>query len=140
MKMKTALMGTMLILLCSGSTAYAQAPSPSPGPTPVPQKECDAESYKGSEVDRKVKILDYPHPNFSERQMEKYRGSLIVLRGLLCGSGKVTNLKVVRGVAPDVDEEAMRTARRIKFRPAQKNGQNVSQWMQFEYQLTWMRP
>ena len=122
----------LFLALAAGSVA-AQTPTPSPSPA---AKECSVQVYKAADLDRKVKILEYPHPRFSDAQVQRYRGSVIVLRGILCGSGKVTNLKVVHGVADDMDEEAIKAARKIKFTPAHKDGQSVSQWLQFEYRIT----
>lgn len=132
-------MKTMKLIACASITAvlsvaaFAQQPAPTPTPTP---RECSAPAYKSTELDRKVKILEYPHPKFSEEQVQRYRGSVIVLRGLLCGSGKVTDIKVVRSVTDSLDEEAIKAARKIKFVPAKKDGQDVSQWLQFEYRIT----
>jgi TonB family protein len=131
MRAAAATFASLIILLCC-AFAHAQQPTPSPSPTP---SECSVQAYRAPDLDRKAKILEFPHPDFGVADMEKYRNSVVVLRGLLCGSGKVTNLKVVQGVADRVDEEAIKTAKKIKFRPAQKDGRDVSQWLQFEYRL-----
>jgi TonB family protein len=120
------------IILACCTSASAQQPTPIPSP-PLP--ECSVQAYKATELDRKAKILEYPHPDFDTADVEKYRNSVVVLRGLLCGSGKVTNLKVIQGVSDRVDEEAIKTAKKIKFKPAQKDGRDVSQWLNFEYRL-----
>jgi TonB family protein len=120
------------IIIACCTFAHAQQPTPSPSPTPA---ECSVQAYKATELDRKAKILEYPHPNFGVADVERYRNSVVVLRGVLCGSGKVTNLKVIQGVSDRVDEEAIKTAKKIKFRPAQKDGRDVSQWLNFEYRL-----
>ena len=111
---------------------FAQQPTSSPSPTPP---ECNVPAYKAAELDSKAKILDYPHPDFSEADVQRHKNSVIVLRGLLCGSGKVTDLKVIQGVSDRADEEAIKTAKRIKFKPALKDGREASQWVQFEYRL-----
>ena len=120
------------IIFACCTFAYAQQPTPNPSPTPA---ECSVQAYKATELDRKAKILEYPHPDFGVADLERYRNSVVVLRGLLCGSGKVTNLKVIQGVSDRVDEAAIKTAKKIKFRPAQKDGRDVSQWLNFEYRL-----
>jgi TonB family protein len=120
------------IILACCTSAHAQQPTPSPSPTPA---ECSVQAYKATELDRKAKILEFPHPDFGVADVQRYRNSVVVLRGLLCNSGKVTNLKVIQGVSDRVDEEAIKTAKKIKFRPAQKDGRDVSQWLNFEYRL-----
>ena len=131
MRAAVEIFASSIILACC-TFAYAQQPAPSPSPTP---SECSVQAYRAAELDRKAKILEFPHPEFSVTEVQRYRNSIVVLRGLLCGSGKVTNLKVIQGVSDRVDEEAIKTARKLKFRPAQKDGRDVSQWLQFEYRL-----
>jgi TonB family protein len=131
MRAVVAAFAISIIIACC-TFAYAQQPTPSPAPTPA---ECSVQAYKATELDRKAKILEFPHPDFGVADVQRYRNSVVVLRGLLCGSGKVTNVKVIQGVSDRVDEEAIKTAKKIKFRPAQKDGRDVSQWLNFEYRL-----
>jgi TonB family protein len=105
-------------------------------PTPTPNvPECSIPVYKSSEVDRRVKVLTFPEPNFDDREFQRNQRTVIVLRSIFCGSGKVTDIKVQRGVSKRLDEEAIRTAKTIRFRPAEKNGEQVSQWMTLEYHI-----
>src|SRR4030095_7880927 len=131
MRAAVAIFASSIILGCC-PFASAHQPTPSPSPTP---SECSIQVYRAPELDRKAKILEFPHPDFEVTDVERYRNSIVVLRGLLCGSGKVTTLKVIQGVSDRVDGEAIKTARKIKFRPALKDGRDVSQWVQFEYRL-----
>jgi TonB family protein len=130
---RIVVVSSLLLTLAACGMAAAQTPTPSPTPA---QKECAVQVYRANEVDRKVKILNYPHPDFSEAQVLKHNGSVIVLRGIMCGTGKVTDIRVVHGVTDDMNDEAIETAKKVKFTPAQKDGQNVSQWLQFEYRIT----
>ena len=57
----------------------------------------------------------------------------VVLRAVLSSSGKVTGIRVVRGLAKGLTETAIDTARFLKFIPAEKDGRFVSQWVQLEY-------
>lgn len=121
------------MILLSAVTAAGQQPSPTPTPKPP---ECVIPVYKSSEVDRRVKVLTYPPPDFDDREKQQHPRAVIVLRAIFCGSGKVTDIKVQRGVARNLDEEAIRTAKTIQFRPAEKNGQKVSQWLTLEYRIS----
>ncbi|GEM_PF-1544577 len=119
-----------VFILMSLSVTRAQTPSPTPQ-----SQDCSGAVYKGTEVDRKVKVLTYPSPHFDDREMQEHSGSVIVLRAIFCGSGKVTDIKVQRGASANLDREAVNTAKTIKFHPAEKSGEKVSQWMTLEYQI-----
>ena len=132
MKQISFIAGVLLLLLMLPAFALAQEPKPSPTPTPL---ECTVTVYKSTEVDRKVKILNYPNPKFEPREIEAHQGAVIVLRAIFCGSGKVTDVRIQKGVSKSLDEEAIRTAKTITFRPAEKSGEKVSQWLTVEYHI-----
>jgi TonB-like protein len=114
----------------------SSTPSPTPSPTPRASPECPGPFYIGSsEPDKKLKILNKPEPRFSEEEVRKHENAVIVLQALFCGIGKVTNIRVIHGVSAGLNEEAIRAARKIKFTPAEKNGEKVSQWLQLEYYI-----
>jgi len=48
-------------------------------------------------------------------------------------SGKVKDVKLIRGMSCGFDRSAAEAARRIKFVPAQKDGVRVSQSLMVEY-------
>jgi hypothetical protein len=121
-----------LLVLVVFATTHARAQEPTPTPKP---RECSTPVYKSKEVDRKVKIFTFPSPKFDDREFENYPFSRIILQTIFCGSGEVTDVKVHRGISPKLDQEAIRTAKTIKFRPAEKNGEKVAQWMTLEYHL-----
>jgi hypothetical protein len=91
--------------------------------------------YRTPDLDQKAKVTRWPAPNFNDEEIQRYRGFVLVARGLMCGSGKVTNVGMIRGVsgAKLVNEKFLEAIRRVKFATAKKNGQVVSQWMQFEF-------
>jgi hypothetical protein len=45
----------------------------------------------------------------------------------------VENIRVVSGLPYGLTEQAIASARKIKFTPAMKDGKPVSMWMQLEY-------
>ena len=131
MKWRVDIFKALLVMAVLATTnVRAQEPTPTPKP-----RECSTPVYKSKEVDRKVKILTFPAPNFDDREFESYPFSRIILQSIFCGSGEVTDVKVQRGISPRLDQEAIRTAKTIKFRPAEKNGEKVAQWMTLEYHL-----
>ena len=67
--------------------------------------------------------------------MKRHRGSWLIANAVLCGNGKVTNVRILRGLNAEINEKYINAIRKVKFTPAKKNGQNVSQTMGFELQL-----
>ncbi|HEY3105118.1 MAG TPA: energy transducer TonB [Pyrinomonadaceae bacterium] len=120
---------TLFVLSVAGA-AYAQTPTPSPSPSPSP-KECTVPS--AHPVDVRVRILAKPEPQFSKRDRERYSREVIRLRAMFCGSGKVTDVVVTRGVTPEMNAAAIDAAHLIRFTPAEKDGKKVSQPMILEY-------
>lgn len=108
----------------------AQQPSESPQ-----SKECEFPHVSSREVDRKVKILAKPEMNLTRDQIYKHSGQVVTLRALLCGSGKVTNIKVVHSVSEAIDAKAVEASRRIDFNPAEKDGAKVSTAIVLEYRV-----
>jgi len=55
------------------------------------------------------------------------------LRVVLKASGEVGDIKVVRDLPDGLTEECIRVAREIKFEPAMKGGNPVSQYLKVQY-------
>ena len=58
---------------------------------------------------------------------------VVRLRAILSASGAVTNITTVKSLPDGLTEKAIAAARQIKFRPAQKDGRTVSQYVVLEY-------
>ena len=129
MRNRTLLIESLLIVFIGAWTVSAQSPKPSPTP------ECSLLVYTSKEVDRKVKVLDYPAPRFDSYEIATHSPAVVILRAIFCGDGKVTDIKVQRHVSQSLDDEAIRTAKTIRFQPAEKDGKRVSQWMTLEYHI-----
>lgn len=109
---------------------------PAQQPTEAPQsKECEFPSLSSREVDRKAKILSKPDMKLTREEIYKHSGQIVILRAVLCGSGEVTNIKVVRSVSDAVDAKAIEASRRIGFNPAEKDGVRVSTAVVLEYRV-----
>jgi len=119
-------------VLMAGGVARSQSPAPSPSPTP---KECTSPVYKTSELDKKAKVTQGPSYDLTDEEIQRNRGSALVGRALLCGSGKITNVGLIYSGSSDLNEKFLEAIRKVKFVPARKNGENVSQWMVFEFKL-----
>ncbi len=68
--------------------------------------------------------IQYP----PEAQKNKIQGKVIV-QFLVTKTGKVSEVRVVRSVDPDLDKEAVRVCKLLpNFTPGRKNGQPVNVW------------
>jgi len=57
----------------------------------------------------------------------------IQFRVVLAATGKVTSVKILKGLPFGLNESAIHAACKIEFRPALKDGQPVTQWLKGEY-------
>jgi hypothetical protein len=103
-----------------------------PGQAPDDQK-CEYPIYKGNEVDKKLRILGKPEPDFSAQERRENFHERIILTTLFCGSGEVTKIRVKSGLSARVNAKAIEAARKIRFTPGEKDGKKVSQWLIVEY-------
>jgi TonB family protein len=119
------------LLLKSGSlsllTVIFSAAVIAQEPTPTPKKlECSVPIDRGKELDKKPKILLKPEPTFTKSDVAAHRSERITLSVVLCGSGAVTDISVIKGLSDAMNEAAIKAARQIQFTPAEKHGQKVS--------------
>ena len=128
---------TLAVVLTTSFAIHAQTAGQSPTPTPSPnqeKQEPDDRVYSAKEVDVKAKFIgrrDYPSPGNDCRDRVKL---LVRIRAVLHKSGSVTEARVVSSSScARYDEDAIRVVNKTKFTPAMKDGQPVSQSMQFEF-------
>ncbi len=93
--------------------------------------------FPAKQVDKKVSIKSRPNPEYPYWLKGNAK---VVLRAIFRASGEVTDIKVVSvameypsGMQRELAEKCVEVARKIKFKPAVKDGQPVSQYMQIEY-------
>ena len=120
------------------------APVPVEKPeTPAPEKPkpdfpkiVDGERiYLGSEVDTKAVILKKPEPSCSrEARQHSFHGK-VVLHAILASSGRVSNITIIKGLPYGLTTKSIEAALLIKFRPATKDGEFVSEWVRLEYEF-----
>ena len=108
------------------------------GINPVSSREardddCSGPVYKWSEVTRRARIIDMPSPEFTEEARAKNVRGRVVVTAVLCRTGRVTNIEVVESLPHGLTESTVEATRRIKFEPAEKDGQTVSQRIKREY-------
>jgi len=118
-----------VILLVNGPS-MAQVP----GQDPDDQK-CDFPVYNGKTIDRNIKILDKPAPDFSSKERREHGGQAVVLTALFCGSGKVVKIAIKQPVSDSIDAKAIEAAKIIRFVPAEQGGNKVSRRLILEYRV-----
>jgi TonB family protein len=89
--------------------------------------------FRPDAVSVRALITFKPEPGFTEEARKNNVTGTVRLRAVLSASGEVTNVSVVKGLTDGLTEKAIAAARQIKFRPAQKDGRTVSQYVVLEY-------
>jgi TonB family protein len=85
------------------------------------------------DVTQRALITSKPEPSFTEAARKDNVTGLVRLRAVLSASGEVTGITVVKGLPDGLTEKAIEAAKQIRFRPAQKDGHVVSQYVTLEY-------
>jgi TonB family protein len=109
------------------------ATSSAPTPITTTQSTLEGRIYKPSDTTRKVVIVTSPQPQYTEEARKNQIAGTVVLRGVFASSGKLTNIRILSGLEHGLTKKAMEAASKIKFIPATKDGQYVSQYIQIEY-------
>ena len=120
------------VMLCS-RLASAQSSS-SKSAKEEKAASCSGPVYKAKDVSRKARVTSYPPPAYMpvDEKAEGVRGQ-VVLKVILCRTGEVTDIEVVQKLPYGLTEKAVVAAKLVKFIPAEKDGQKVSQRARFEY-------
>jgi protein TonB len=90
-------------------------------------------TYTSKEVDTKAEVTEKPEPRYTREARRAGVQGRVILKVLLRGDGKLDRIRVVRRLPYGLTESAIRAACEIKFKPAIKNGEPVSQWVGLEY-------
>ena len=85
------------------------------------------------ESDSRAEITAKPKPSYTKEARRIGIQGFVTLKVLLSASGKISRVRVVKGLRAGLTESAIRVACKIEFKPATKDGQAVSQWVTAEY-------
>jgi TonB family protein len=88
---------------------------------------CGDPIYVPKELTRRAKIISIMEPTYTEEARAKGVRGTVVLTAVFCRTGKVTNIEVVQKLPYGLTEKAVESTRGIKFQPAEKDGEVVSQ-------------
>lgn len=89
--------------------------------------------YRAPEVTQRALVISKPEALYSEAARRNQIMGTVVLRVVFSMSGEVTNIRAISPLPMGLTENAIAAARRIRFRPATKNGRPVSVYVQLEY-------
>jgi TonB family protein len=91
------------------------------------------EIFTGKQVTTRIQITSKPEPEYTSLARDQQVMGTVVLKSVFTAEGEVKYILVVAGLPSGLTENAIKAARRIKFRPAIKDGRPVSMWIQLEY-------
>ena len=86
-------------------------------------------------VDMKPQMLNKPRPNYTEEARKNKIQGVVVARVLIAADGSVKQVKITRGLADGLNEEAIRAAYQMRFKAAMKGGQPVAFWQTLEIEF-----
>ena len=72
-----------------------------------------------------MRILSKPRPDYTEQARRLRLEGEVSLRVLFSASGEVKVLRILKGLGHGLDENAIRAAENITFKPAQQDGRAV---------------
>ena len=89
--------------------------------------------YSSSEVDEKARFTNRVNKLPSAHKRGCPKDGNVLVRAVLHKSGKITEVTVIRGLGCSYDKDAVEAVRKLKFIPAMKDGQPVSQYVTIEF-------
>src|SRR2546421_28087 len=103
--------------------------------TPIaPRAETTSSNiWNAKDVTRKAIVVWKSEPWYTQAARAHRVVGTVVVQAVFGENGYVTDITVVRGLKDGLDENAIEAARNIRFFPAEKDGQRVSQRMLLEY-------
>jgi TonB family protein len=116
------LLGTTL--LCAAASAQEE---PGHGDT------CEGPVYKQNEVSRKAVIRHKPDPGFTKAALANNVSGNVLLAAVLCHTGRVTDIQVLKSLPHGLTEQAVAAAVRVEFTPAEKDGRQVATHVKFDF-------
>jgi TonB family protein len=81
-------------------------------------------------------LLYKVRPNYTEEARKNKIQGIVVARILIGADGTVKKVQIVRGLPDGLNEEAIRAAYQMRFKPATKAGRPVAFWMPVEIVFT----
>lgn len=86
-------------------------------------------------VDTKPVPMNEPRPNYTEEARQHKVTGIVRTRVLIGSDGLIKQVRITRGLPDGLNEEAIRAAMQMRFRPAMKNGQAVAFWTSLDVEF-----
>jgi hypothetical protein len=96
-------------------------------------KKCSGRVYGAREVTKRARIIEGPKLNVG--LLGPIARARFVLEVVLCRSGQVTDIRVIEGMSPEINEFARAAVSLVEFEPAELRWHSVSQKMRFELEF-----
>jgi TonB family protein len=93
----------------------------------------DARIVSGRETTTRARVITKPEPTYTEAARKNQVTGTVVLRCVFTSSGTVTNIRATSELPQGLTEQAIASAKQIRFLPAIKDGHFVSMYIQLEY-------
>jgi TonB family protein len=135
-----ALLPRLIIVLAIGllfgsgllHSTFSQNPT-KPAKVSKEDESCPEPVYAKKDLTKSATLKSkFEMPDFTEEAKRKGVKGCVYLKVVLCKSGKVTDIRVISGLPYGLTERMIKAARKLQFRPAEKEGELVSQWLQVE--------
>jgi TonB family protein len=101
----------------AGFVSSAEAPKAAPSNA---RKEPDA-----GKIEKPVEILVKPRPEYTDEARKQRIEGEVLVRVSFSATGEVRVIEVIRGLGYGLNENAIRAAEQIRFKPAQRSGQSI---------------
>ena len=99
------------------------------------QHKSEEKVYKPNEVTVRAKIRRKSEPRYTEEARQHQISGTVVLEMMLRATGEVTDITVIEGLPYGLNESCISTAKAIRFDPALKDDQKVSQYLRVVYEF-----
>jgi TonB family protein len=111
----------------TGSTISVSNPStPGAGADPATRKQDDQQTSAQNSLNLRPAILRKEKAGYTDEARRNGVQGIVVLSAVFAADGTVKSIKVVRGLPDGLNESAIEAAKKIRFRPAIKDGKPVS--------------
>lgn len=97
--------------------------------------KCPAPIYGAREVTRRAKIIEGPRLSIIKRSVEPNARGRVIIEAVLCRSGRVTDIRIIQGLSPAINEFIVAAMSLVRFTPAEHAWHSVSQRIRFEIEF-----
>jgi len=101
--------------------------------TPGTNDKCPGKIYSAKDLAHRARLIDFKDPARPKEASANGVTGKVMINAVLCRTGRVTDIAVVKGLPFGVTEAAVNAVRNTRFAPAELNFHSVSQAMLFEF-------